>query len=60
LIYKLGRKGGQILHEIIILVLEIILLILKGFNPTEATRATSEKYGVAFSKLWNALPVRWK
>ena len=49
------------MQEIIILVLEVILLILKmKFSPEEATRATAEKYNVEFSKLWEAVPKRWK
>ena len=49
------------MKEIIILVLEVILLILKmRFSPEEATKATAEKYGVPFSTLWEAVPRRWK
>jgi hypothetical protein len=52
-------KGCVILQEIIILVLEVILLIIKmSVSPEEATRATAEKYGVSFSKLWQAVPKR--
>ncbi|MBZ9633388.1 hypothetical protein [Clostridium sp. FP1] len=49
------------MQEIIVLVLEVILLIIKmRVSPEEATRATADKYGVAFSKLWEAVPKRWK
>lgn len=49
------------LQEIIILVLEVILLILKmKITPEDDTRATADKYGVDFSKLWEAVPKRWK
>jgi hypothetical protein len=48
------------MKEITILVLEIILLILKGFDVTDATKRTSEKHGVEFAKLWGAIPKRWK
>jgi len=48
-------------EEILILVFEVILLILKmKFSPQEATKATAEKYNVPFSKLWEAVPRRWK
>lgn len=49
------------MQEIMILVLEVILLILKmRCTPEEATRETAEKYNVPFSKLWEAVPKRWK
>lgn len=54
-------KGDNVVHEIVILVLEIILLIIKlGASPEEATRATAKKHGVEFSKLWDAVPRKWK
>lgn len=54
-------KGDNLLKEIIVLVLEVILLIIKmKVSPEEATRATADKYGVAFSKLWEAIPKHWK
>jgi hypothetical protein len=54
-------KGEDILQEIIIMVLEVILLIIRvKVSPEDATRATSKKYGVEFSKLWEAVPKRWK
>ncbi|MGV8980538.1 hypothetical protein [Clostridium sp.] len=49
------------MYEIIVLVLEVILLIIRvKVTPEEATRATAEKYDVEFSKLWQAVPKRWK
>ncbi|WP_297426065.1 hypothetical protein [Clostridium sp.] len=49
------------MQEIMILVLEVILLILKmRCSAEDATRETSEKYGVPFSKLWEAVPKHWK
>ncbi|WP_181246114.1 MULTISPECIES: hypothetical protein [Clostridium] len=49
------------MQEIMILVLEVILLILKmKLSPQEATRETAEKYNVPFSKLWEAVPKSWK
>lgn len=54
-------RGEIKVQEIIILVLEAVLLIIKmSVSPEEATRATAEKYGVSFSKLWRAMPKRWK
>lgn len=49
------------MQEIMILVLEVILLILKmRFSAEDATRETAAKYNVPFSKLWEAVPKRWK
>ncbi|MBW6411336.1 hypothetical protein [Clostridium weizhouense] len=48
------------MKEITILVLEIILLILKGFDVTDATKRTSEKHGVEFATLWEVIPKKWK
>ncbi len=54
-------KGDVKLEELIILVLEVILLIIRlKLTPEEATRYTAEKNGVAFSKLWRVVPKRWK
>lgn len=54
-------RGDNILQEIVILVLEVLLLIIKmKVTPEEATRATADKYGLAFSRLWEAIPKRWK
>lgn len=54
-------KGDNIVQEIIIVVLEVILLIIKmRVSPEEATRATSAKYGVPFSTVWEAVPKKWK
>lgn len=49
------------MQEIMILVLEVILLILKmRYTPEETTRETANKYNVPFSKLWEAVPKSWK
>ena len=57
----LNHKGGKLLQEIIILVLDVILLILKlKISPEDATHATATKHGIPFSKLWNAVPKYWK
>lgn len=56
-----AMRGDNAVQEIVILVLEIILLIIKlGASPEEATRATAIKHGIEFSKLWKAVPKRWK
>lgn len=47
--------------ELIVLVLEVILLVIKlKISPEDAARATAEKHGVAFARLWRAIPKHWK
>lgn len=47
--------------ELVVLVLEVILLVIKlKITPEEATRTTAEKHGVAFARLWRAMPKHWK
>lgn len=42
--------------ELVVLVLEVILLVVKmKLSPEEATRTTAERYGVSFSTLWKAV-----
>lgn len=49
------------LKEIVILILEVTILILKmKLSPEEATRITAEKYGVDFSDLWEFVSKKWK
>lgn len=49
------------LVELIVLVLEVVLLIIKlKVNPEDAARATAEKHGVAFARLWRAIPKHMK
>ncbi|MCB2354725.1 hypothetical protein [Clostridium estertheticum] len=49
------------MQKIIILVLEVIVLIIKvSASPEEAARVTAGKYGVPFSRLWEAIPKKWK
>lgn len=44
------------MQEIMVLILEIILLMLKaGISKEEATRATASKFGMDFSELWEAV-----
>ncbi|MHC1723206.1 MAG: hypothetical protein AB9836_08390 [Aminipila sp.] len=54
-------QGDDELQDIIILVLEVMLLIIKiGVNPEEATRTTANKHGVEFSRLWENIPPKWR
>ena len=46
--------------EILILIVRIIMLILEGVTAKTATENVAREYGMNASKLWDALPKRYK
>ena len=46
--------------EIMILIVRIIMLILEGATAKTATENVAKEYGMNASKLWDALPKRYK
>lgn len=49
------------MQEIMVLILEIVLLIIKtGISKEEAVRKTANKYGVDYMDLWESVRRHWK
>ena len=57
----MSKRKERELVELVVLVLEVFILIIKlKVSPEEATRTTAQKHHVAFEKLWEALPKKWR
>lgn len=57
---KNNFRKDETMKEIAVLVLEIMLLVLKGLNIEDAVKKTADKSGVGFCELWKFIPDRWK